>query len=273
MHTLIQSDSVTFAEDSLIAGRYVLDDAFKPYLHPLKTPAGHLVSGCITSDHRHHKGLMYALRSADLNFWEENPGTDQCGVQRSLSVEPLAPGDAAGGAGIRQRLRWQHESGERATYDETREIFCRHDPAARAFVWTWRSHRTALRAHRLVKSFWSYPVEDGRKINYHGLGVRFPWSWAFEPGNMNGVECDGVAKPWKEACGSTGRSVGYWGRIDGFWTPPIAAVTITQEQNFAFYVMRAGFAYLSVGPSNVEELEVQAGQTFAETYHIRVEDR
>lgn len=271
MNADLQPNAVVFSAGDRVAGRYVLDDPFKPYLHPLRTPAGHLVSDCIPSDHRHHKGLMYALRCADLNFWEEPQGTDQCGVQRTVSVEPHPA--SANAAGIRHRLRWQHESGERATYDEIRELSCRHDSAARAFVWTWRTHRTALRPHRLIKSEWSLGLEDGRKINYHGLGIRFPWSWAFQADNMNGVECDGAPSSWKAACGTAGRTVGCWGKIDGHWLPPTAAVTIAQEQAFTWFSIRGDFSYLSVGPTNLDELDVRAGDVFAETYRIVVQDR
>lgn len=264
------SKAVTFATAGMPAGRYVLDDAFKPYLHPLQTPDGHVVTDCMPMDHRHHKGLMYALRCADLNFWEELPETEQAGIQRSLSVEPLRTDR---GNGIRQQLRWEHSSGERPTYDETREIVCRHEPGQRAFVWTWSSRRTALRTHRLIKSEWSFEVPDGRKINYHGLGIRLPRSWAFPGDGWNGVECNGTPKPWREACGTTDRQVGLWGKTDGHWIPPVAAVSICQDHGFGSFILMEGFSYLSVGPSNLEELDIQEGQTFSECYQIIVQDR
>lgn len=262
-------------ENGVEAGRYILDDPFKPYLHPLHTPAGHLVTDCMPADHRHHKGLMFALRCVDLNFWEEPAGTDQCGVQRSISIEPLGTtsSDAALSTGIRQRLSWEHESGDRATYDEVREIFCHPDPTSRAFVWTWRSHRTALRAHRLIKSEWSLAVPDGRKINYHGLGIRLPLMWAFGDDRINGAELGGRPASWAEICGTNGPEIGCWGMINGFWNPPIAAVTLRQTHGYGWFAIKAGFAYLSAGPSNINELDVTVGQTFSESYQVVVQDR
>lgn len=273
MNLCLEKDAAFFVAGNVVAGRYVLDDPFKPYLHPVRTPDGHLVTDCMPGDHRHHKGLMFGLRCADLNFWEEPLGTDQAGVQTSLSVEPLTFALAAGAVGLRQRLRWQHESGERATYDEVREITCRRDDTRRAFVWTWRSRRTALRAHRLIKSEWSLALEDGRAINYHGLGVRLPWMWAFSGERFNGVERAGRACPWRELNGEAGAVVGFHGRIDGYWSPPEAAVTIRQEHGFGWFVLKGDFAYLATGPTCLDELEVGAGRTFDETYEIIVADR
>ena len=266
----LSPEAVTFTAAGTPAGRYVLDDAFKPYINPLRTPDGHLVSDCMPVDHRHHKGMMYALRCADLNFWEELPGTDQAGVQHSLSVEALTTGC---GKGIRQQLRWAHSSGERPTYDETREIVCRHEPEQRAFIWTWSSRRTALRSHRVIKSEWSLEVADGRRINYHGLGIRMPRSWAFPGDGMNGVECAGTPKPWREACGTTGPQAGFWGKIDGHWNPPVAFVGARQDHGFAWFVLNEGFSYISAGPSNLEEFDVEKGQIFSETYRVIVQDR
>lgn len=267
----LAADAITFRGAGTVAGRYILDDAFKPYLHPLRTPAGHVVTDCMPADHRHHKGLMYALRCADLNFWEEMPDTDQAGVQRSLSIAACATAD---GAGVRQKLHWSHSSGDRPTYDETREIMCRHEPERRAFVWTWSSHRTALRAHRLIKSEWSLPLDDGRKINYHGLGIRLPRAWACGgDGWLNGAECGGLPHAWKEICGTTGPEAGFWGKIDGHWMPPAAAVTLKQNHGFGWFVIKGDFSYISAGPSNLEEMDIEEGRHFSETYQITVEDR
>jgi len=270
MKTTMDARSVVFSENGLEAGRYVLDDPFKPHIHPLRTPKGHLVSDSMPADHRHHKGLMFALRCQDLNFWEEEPDGDECGVQISRSLRAV---EGVNGGGIRQELRWQAKHGGRATYDEVREIFCRYDAEKSGFEWTWNSFRTSLRPHRLVKSPWSAPLEDGTRINYHGLGLRLPWMWAFSGDHFCGVEVDGKATDPRQACGSSGPGVTWWGRIDGHWSPPVAAVTFRQEHGYTWFVLKEDFAYLSVGPSNREELDVFEGQEFRETYQVLVQDR
>ena len=60
---LLQIRQSALSMASELPGLYVLDDPFKPYIHPLKTPAGHTVSLAMPHDHPHHKGSMYALRT------------------------------------------------------------------------------------------------------------------------------------------------------------------------------------------------------------------
>lgn len=248
------------------AGTYVLDDPFKPYLHPLRTPAGHCLSFAFPMDHRHHKGLMYALRCADLNFWEECPGSGTCGIQRILRTEPVE-------GGIRQELIWLEESGSLETYHEVRTLTCRLREEASAFDWSWQSERVALRDHRLIKSEWSAPLPDGRRINYHGLGIRLPWAWAFRHPAFSGLELDGepLASPG-EACGRSPQSVRWWGRIDGFREPPVAELIIRQDPVQGCFALQDNFAYLALGPSVLGELDVTEGQTFKESYHISAGD-
>ena len=247
------------------AGTYILDDPFKPYIHPLRTPAGHCLTMAMPMDHRHHKGLMYSLLCADLNFWEERPGSGNCGVQRILRTDVIE-------GGICQELLWAEEDGSLETYREKRTITVSLRAGGRAFAWSWQSQREALRDHRLVKSEWSSKLPDGRRINYHGLGIRPPWAWAFRMDQFNATAIDGRPLSPEEACGQTGQTFRWWGTIDGFWKAPKAALTIHQEQDFGWFVIRDNFPYLSVGPSVLEEQEIRAGTVFTETYTIIAED-
>ena len=248
---------------------YVLDDAFKPHFQSLRTPSGHETVLVSPGDHRHHKGMMYALRCEDLNFWEETTG-DGGGVQRAISTAATPGGD-----GLQQELRWSRADGALETYRETRVIRARHDPARRAIVFSWSTRRQALRDHRLIKSEWSLPLADGRRINYHGLGVRLPWMWRFPNPAFGGVEENGEAVDPAEACGGTARSVGFWGLVDGQWERTVAALTVhqPQDQAFTWFVLRGDFPYLSLGPTNSDELEVRRGQIHQEQFQIVVEDR
>lgn len=264
INVILDSHEVRFLGDKVTAGIYRLDDPFKPYLHPMCTPKGHLVTNCSPGDHRHHKGLMYGLCCKDLVFWEENPGAGDCGVQEIVSTTPIE-------GGIRQELLWRAEKGDLHTYKETREITCMQEEDA--FLWTWKTHRVALRSHRLVKSHWSMDLPDGRKVNYHGLGIRLPWMWCWGGPGQEMIELNGERVKAPDAAGTRARSVGFVGQIDGQWEHTDAAVNITQSQEYGWYVLRDGFPYLAVGPSNLEEVDVARGQVFDETYEIRVEDR
>lgn len=263
----IDRSCVRFLAGAVFAGEYVLDDPFKPYLRQLNTPAGHSVTVVSPGDHRHHKGLMYGLRAADVNWWEEGPGSGGCGVQEVIRT------DAVDG-GIRQELLWREEGGGLHTYREQREITCVCDGTA--FVWQWRTHRESLREHRLVKSEWSLPIPDGRKINYHGLGIRLPWVWAHggdDARAFNGLDVGGEPSTPMSACGTSGPEVTWWGNIDGYWSPPVAAVTMAQAQQFSWFLIKGDFAYLAVGPSNEKELDIRTGELAEEAYNVRVEDR
>ena len=174
--------------------------------------------------------------------------------------------------GLHQELCWREEHGGRHTYLENRWICGRRDE--QAFVWTWKTRREALRDHRLVKSPWSMSLPDGRTVNYHGLGLRLPWSWAFghDDNTFSGVEIDGRPVRAMEACGTEVPRIRWWGRMDGFWDPPRTAVTVAQAQAGTWFVLKGDFAYLSVGPSNANECDIPAGHIITETYTIRVED-
>jgi len=265
MNIELTPDAAVFREGDREAGCCVLNDPFKPYFAPLRSPDGHVVTIVSPGDHRHHKGLMYALRCEDLNFWEENPGSGQCGVQEILEREALDDHT------LRLRLLWREQAGSLQTYHEDRVIRCEYRPETRSFLWNWQTRRVALRDHRLIKSEWSMALADGRKINYHGLGIRLPWCWGHD--GCFGIEVDGQPATADTACGLHAPSITWWGRIDGHWTQPVASVTLRQAQSFTWFVLRGGFPYLSVGPSNAEELDVREGQTFSESYEIEIADR
>ncbi len=269
MDISIQETVVHFIHEGRIVGEYVLDDRFKPHFRSLKTPSGHETTLVSPGDHRHHKGLMYGLRCGDLNFWEETPGR-QCGIQSILKTGPAPDRD-----GIQQDLLWRDDQGGLETYREQRQILARHDAAKSAIVYRWRTCRESLRDHTLVKSPWSLELPDGRKINYHGLGIRLPWMWRFPGGRFCGVEADGAPVDPLDACGTSGPSIGFWGQVDGQWERTVASVTIRQEagQGFCWFVLKGDFPYLALGPSNAEGFAVKAGQLFRETYHVEVADR
>jgi len=262
----ISNRDIHFREGGRCAGCYVLDDPFKPHFAVLNTPDGHNVAVVSPPDHRHHKGLMYALRCADLNFWEEDPGTGACGIQQILSTTPMESGFA-------QELLWLEENGGLETYREQRMITCRHIPENSAFEWCWHARRESLRAHRLIKSPWSAVLPDGRSVNYHGLGLRLPWAWSYPGETIAGIEADSCPVDAPHVMGSSSPAVTMWGLMDGQWSPAKCAVTIRQSGRCGWFVLRQPFAYLAVGPSNTQEMDVREGDIFDETYTITVADR
>lgn len=256
---------ICFSDGEISAGVYCLDDPFKPYLHPLHTPAGHCLSMSMPADHRHHKGLMFALRCADLNFWEESPESPDCGIQLTEKLD-------VNGDFIEHTLLWQRQDGQLQTYRELRRIGCWRATNGRSFVWTWDSRREALRDHRLVASDWAMEKTDGTLVNYHGLGIRLPWMWRFSGDLFNGIEADGQTSTADAVAGSKAVMVRWWGMIDGFRQPPRCALSMSQNMNYGWFALKGDFPYLSTGPSILKDLDVKAGTVFKESYQIKVED-
>lgn len=252
-----------FADGPRKAGEWVLDDPFKPHGHPLFTPEGHCVTRAMPSDHRHHKGLMFALKCADVNFWEE--GGPDAGVQRILDAR-IEDGT------LLLEILWERSADGQSTYREQRRIGARFDAPAGAFIWTIHSRREALRDHRLVLSEWSQVKPDGRMVNYHGLGIRLPRAWAYPSDHLNGIRSGNVDSTAMDVSGTTVREVTFWGAFDGFWQPPMGSVTMRQSTGFGWYVYKDAFAYMATGPSVLNEMDVEAGKLFDERYEVEVRD-
>ncbi len=271
MKLQISEQNVEFLNGGASAGRYNLNDPFKPFLHPLHTPAGRMVSAASPHDHKHHKGLMCALQTGEFNFWEEAPASpaERVGRQRHLGFQNVAWTGAE--IGFTQQLAWESADGATPVFREDRTIRCRHD--GDEFVWTWTARLTVSRAGRLVKGRGSCALPDGRRISYNGLGLRLTRSFGCT-GN-NALLLDGRKVAFREGMGQVPRRATFQGTFDPHWPEwpgPRAAVTFEQEQHDGLFVMESPFAYMAMGPSNLEEVELIAGQILAQTYRIRVAD-
>lgn len=202
---------------------------------------------------------MYALRAEDVNWWEE----DYYGVQEVRSV-------VTGASAVVLDVLWRGRHPGKETYRERRRIGCERQ--GRGFIWSWETRRESLRGHRLVQSGWTVPKADGRRINYHGLGIRLPWAWSFPGEWYAGIRVEGVALSADDACGLRGPEVTFWGLIDGHLKPPMAAVTMGQSHAYAWFVLRGDFAYLSAGITGEGPVDVDRGQLIEERYQVVVED-
>jgi len=257
-----------FRVGDAVVGDYVLDDAHKPYLHPLRTLSGRVVSLAMPSDHRHHKGLMYALSATDVNWWEEEQWDDHApivGVQRILSTH------RASDDSIAQDLLWTAHDGSRETLRERRHISCVWDD--RGFVrWSWTADFEVLRDVTLQQSPASVTTPSGRRVNYHGLGIRFPRSFGFQPevGTWEGDGTTGAA----ELMGARPRRLRVTDRLDGEIPAPTATVRVSQiGSDHGVFTMQHPFSYLAIGPTILPgTVDLVAGSTFHEEYLVDVAD-
>jgi len=261
--------AAVFSSGDADIGTYVLDDPFKPYLHPIRTPAGHTVSLAMPHDHRHHKGLMYALATENVNFWEEIGDEKHPRIGRQLQTgidfdfSPDKPG-------LTQQLSWVDDHGD-PIFNETRVIACELT-ADKIIRWTWNTNIKVLHATRLRISPWAIPDTAGRLINYHGLGMRFARSVVRHAEHMEIVTDKGTATI-PEVHGACIPRVGITAAIDGYWNFPRVHVSIRQlTTNDAFFVLSYDFTSVSIGPTTLGPVDLAVGDTLSGIYEIEVYD-
>ena len=98
--------------------RYVYAGKPKPYVHPLRTPAGHCLTNFEPNDHLWHRGLWYTFKFINgENFWEEH---EPYGTQRTRSFSVIIH-EPGGQLDFRTALDWLRPSGE-AVFHEEREL-------------------------------------------------------------------------------------------------------------------------------------------------------
>jgi len=133
---------------------------FKPYALSWFTPKGVNILRDAPEDHKHHHGLMYAIKLGDINFWEE---TDVAGRQlhrafTNVRVEPKR-------AGFTEMAAWLGPEGRNVLLLEERSLTHHATGGETVRLLTWES---------VLKG----PKEKGEVTLagsiYHGLGMRFP---------------------------------------------------------------------------------------------------
>ncbi|GAA1309196.1 PmoA family protein [Pseudonocardia xinjiangensis] len=182
----------------------------RPYVHPLRTLSGQLVSLYRPHDHVWHKGLGFALPNVgEHNFWggptyTRGPGyrqSDNDGSMRHRSFDVLhADADSAT---IGHVLDWVTAAGETAIV-EHRRIDVTVAAGANAWVLTWSTRLTNVSGGALPIGS---PATEGREgAGYAGLFWRGPRSWTggtvLAPGRSGDDDLNGVHGPW---LGFTGR--------------------------------------------------------------------
>jgi Family of unknown function (DUF6807) len=268
-----KSSALEVRLSSTLLGRYHHTDPFKPYLHPLCTAGGTCLSLAHPHDHPHHKGLMYALRTESMNFWEESPtaSTRRIGRQRHLGFDNIR--NSGESVGWTQRLAWEPVEGGDAIIHETRTVNCCIDWAAPAPIaqWEWRAQLKINTHCRLIQSEWSAPHHAGKgKVNYHGLGLRLRRDFGCT-GN-DALLCDGVRTKWTEAMGRSPAEAVFEGALDGMRQPTRAWVGIHQDKGYALFATNSCFAFFSFGPSNASEIALVSGETINEAFIVRLAD-
>jgi hypothetical protein len=210
----VHDESVSVEHDGIRLLRYVYRpegdarEAPKPYIHPLRTLAGDIVTGYRPHDHRWHKGLqLTGSHVSGENFWgggtyvHERGGytdLDNVGSIRSQDLEVATAPD--GSVHLAERLVWLNSRGVPWVSEQREIAVCDVDADAGCWVLDWRSSLTGLRAEPLR---FGSPTTHGRpNAGYSGLFWRGPRDFAggtvLGPEGTAGV--GGASMMGKQAC-------------------------------------------------------------------------
>ncbi|WP_329113791.1 PmoA family protein [Streptomyces sp. NBC_01465] len=193
-------------------------EAPKPYLHPLRTLADHVVTDYRPNDHRWHKGLqMTASHLSGQNLWGGNTYVhgegylalpERVGSMAHVAFDELSSDEDR--TVIAERLTWHPHNGD-LWADESRRIEV-HDVDADSGSWalTWTSAVTNRRSEPLR---FGSPTTQGRELaGYTGLFWRGPR--AFRDGRIQtaddeGPQVMGAQAPWLAYTGEHDGADGY----------------------------------------------------------------
>lgn len=246
----------------------------KPYLHPIRTRSGHLVSLFRPHDHVWHKGIAWSLPVVnDENFWGgptyvHGQGYVQLpndGTQAHLRVV-TSETDSDGVARFVHELEWITEGGARI-FTERREITARVLDD-KGWVLTFATEMTNVSASEIAIGS---PTTKGREnAGYGGLFWRGPRSFTGETlvtadGTGSGSDVRGQRHEW----------MGFAGRHDEIDAASLI-VMVDDAQNPhhppQWFARSEEFAGLNPAPFFSEEVVVAAGETVVFRYGVGIAD-
>ncbi|MET8646316.1 PmoA family protein [Streptomyces sp. NPDC004675] len=285
VHT--HGDRITLTEPTtgveLFAYVYAPESAWeapKPYLHPMRTLAGDIVTGYRPHDHRWHKGLqLTASHLSGQNLWGGNTYVhgegylalpELVGSMAHAGFDEITADD--GGAVIAERLTWHPHGGALWAEEERRIEVHDVDAASRSWALTWTSSITNRRGEAL--GFGS-PTTAGREsAGYTGLFWRGPR--AFRGGRVIGPDPGG---PWP--MGRQAPWLAYAGEHDGTDGQATLVFVHAPENDHLgergthpahWFVRTEPFAALAPSWAFHEELELAPGDTLRRRYRVVVAD-
>jgi hypothetical protein len=239
---------------------------YKPYVKELCTVEGRNLLRDAPSDHRHHHGLMYAIRLNQINFWEEVPGS---GVQKPVGNVSSSPVTGEGGrslVSLVQTLHWlapEHaflpDTLDKALLIERRTLTVAVDEPRREVSLHWRSEFEVGR---------STPEVTLGGANYFGLGARFHADLDAKaqhltgngPLDLSGNRQDVSCHPWAAVV---------WNAADAPATFAILGHPRNRGGAPWFFSMKTPFAYLSATEHlDQEPRTLLAGERFTLEYLV-----
>ncbi|GHH09212.1 PmoA family protein [Streptomyces lanatus] len=252
-------------------------DAFesrKPYAHPVRTLAGHTVTGYRPSDHRWHKGLqMTASHLSGQNFWGGNcyvhgqgylPLPERIGSMRHDGFPEFTVEDDR--LTIAEELTWVENGGEEWARELRGLTVHSVDEEAGAWALDWSIELTNVRAEPLR---FGSPTTEGRELaGYTGLQWRGPRD--FTGGTAFAPESDADAE---KLMGSQGPWLAYTTEhddIDGHSTLVFAHAPENLEalHESHWFVRSEPIPTVAFSWAFFEEFELPPGESFAYRYRV-----
>jgi len=276
-HDLDSGFSVLDGEIELFRYVYVPDtvqlESPKPYVHPLRTRAGHLVSLFRPHDHVWHKGISWSLPVVgDENFWggptyvhgQFYVQLDNDGTQRHVDVDEIAVDDDS--ARFAHDLTWITQDG-RTLFSEHRTLEARIVDAG-TWVLTVGIAMTNVSDDDI--SIGSPTTRGRENAGYGGLFWRGPRSFTggtavTAAGAAAGDDLRGQRHEW----------MGFAGRHDGEDSESLIVIVddaANPRHPPQWFVRSEEFAALNPAPFFSEELVVAAGETVMFRYAVAVSD-
>ncbi|ANP53738.1 hypothetical protein J2Z21_007977 [Streptomyces griseochromogenes] len=255
-------------------------EAPKPYLHPVRTLAGDVVTDYRPDDHRWHKGLsLTASHLSGANLWGGNTyvrGKGYLELPERVGSMAHSGFDEVGTDGeravIAERLTWHPHGGELWAREARRIEAHDVDPASGSWALTWTSAVTNRRDEPLR---FGSPTTAGREMaGYTGLFWRGPR--AFRGGRIIGPDGEG-----RRLMGTQGPWLALTGEHDGADGHATVVVAHAPENDHAgaggthpahWFVRNDPFAGIAPSWAFHDELELAPGDTLTRRYRVVVAD-
>jgi Family of unknown function (DUF6807) len=250
-------------------------ESSKPYLHPLRTLSGAIVSGYRPNDHRWHKGLQMTISHlSEQNFWGGNSyrhpegyiPLDNVGQMRHDSFELVDVTDDA--LTLRESLTWITSHGEHWVA-ERRELKVHGVDVERG---TWMlDFGTELRNIRGEELLFGSPTTAGRpNAGYTGLFWRGPRGWTggqiFTADGGGGPETMGQESPWLAYTGQHDE-------VDGGGTLLVFAGHSTAPVPLKWFVRNDPFPAVNPSPAFDKEIALGPEESFQLTHRVVIANR
>ncbi|GAA4618793.1 PmoA family protein [Actinoallomurus liliacearum] len=237
----------------------------KPYLHPVRTLAGDVVTAYRPHDHRWHKGVqLTASHLSGENFWGGGSYVRDQGYVDLPNVGVMRHEEftEADGGRIAERLTWHTQAGEHWV-DEGRELAVR-DVTGDSWALEFATALTNVRGEALV---FGSPTTNGRPAaGYSGLFWRGPR--AFTDGDV--IAADGQGGP--ELMGRPAAWLAYVGRHDE--VDRASTLMFFDDPGFGsdWFVRTTPFPAVNPSLAFAEEFALPPGETLRLRYRIVVAD-